>query len=50
MTPSEYVSDAWVSLALDDLGITVWRNELYAEEGPKGPPQVRACTCVCVCV
>ena len=42
MTPAEYYSDAWVALALDDLGITVWRNELYAEEGPNGPSQVRA--------
>jgi len=54
MKPSEWVSDAWVSLVLDDLGITIWRNELYAEEGPKGPSQVcgarRACVCVCVCV
>lgn len=30
---SHFYDDAWLDLVIDDLGMTIWRNEYYSEEG-----------------
>lgn len=37
MKPGEYVSDAWLNATLDDLGLTIWRDEYYSEEPHQDP-------------
>jgi glucuronoarabinoxylan endo-1,4-beta-xylanase len=33
----QLVDPAWVRLVIDDLGLTMWRNEYYPPAGPDGP-------------
>ncbi len=30
--PSDFYSDTWLDLIIDELGVTIWRNEYYSEE------------------